>query len=249
MAYGLGVLKGMGITLRHFVDSYVVGDKDQPSAAGDLPQSAPSSMRGGMPLESGGIFTTEYPDERLPVPERFRALPFLVYDEEPDNERADFHGVRCTACGICAKVCPPQCIWIVQGSGDDGRPRAIATEFYIDASICMSCGFCAEYCPFDAIKMDHDYEISTYERKESWIFDIQELLHPTQYHAAIHPKDYAREVKEREAKEDAQARKVAAAAEAAAAPGQGVEDLEELKRRKAEARAKFLESRGKGDAG
>ena len=25
----------------------------------------------------------------------------------------------------------------------------------------MSCGFCAEICPFDAIKMDHVYELST----------------------------------------------------------------------------------------
>ena len=24
----------------------------------------------------------------------------------------------------------------------------------------MNCGLCAEYCPFDAIKMDHDYEIA-----------------------------------------------------------------------------------------
>jgi NADH-quinone oxidoreductase subunit I len=243
MAYGLGVIKGMGITFRHFVDSYVIGDKDQPSAAGDLPQR--SAIAGGMPLETGGVFTTEYPDERLPVPERFRALPFLVYDEEPDNERAHFDGVRCTACGICAKVCPPQCIWIVQGKGDDGRPRPIATEFYIDASICMSCGFCAEYCPFDAIKMDHEYEISTYERKESWVFKIQELLHPTQYHAALHPADYGREVEERRAKEEAQRRKEEAAAAAPAG-----EDLEELKRQKAEARRKFLESRGKaGGAG
>ena len=76
-----------------------------------------------------------------------------------------------TSCGICAKVCPPQCIWIVQGKGDDGRPRPLATEFYIDASICMSCGFCAEYCPFDAIKMGHEYELASYDRTTAHIWD------------------------------------------------------------------------------
>jgi NADH-quinone oxidoreductase subunit I len=246
MSLGRGVIRGMGITLRHFFDSYVIGDKLHPSAAGDLPQPGPESIKSGMPIAGGGIFTTEYPDERLAVPERFRALPFLLYEEETTGERAEFDGIRCTACGICAKVCPPQCIWIVQGKGDDGRPRPVATEFYIDASICMSCGFCAEYCPFDAIKMDHDFEISSYERHESWVYDIQELLHPVQYHAAIHPADWEREVEERRAKEEAQKRK----AQAAAAAAEGVdEDLEELKRKKAEARRKFLESRGKAEGG
>ena len=248
MAFGLGVIKGMGITLRHFIDTYVIGHNEQPSAAGDIPQLA-ARMKAGMPLELGGIFTAQYPEQKLPVPERFRALPFLLYEEGTEGERAEFDGIRCTACGICAKVCPPQCIWIVQGKGDDGRPRAIATEFYIDASICMSCGFCAEYCPFDAIKMDHDYEISSYERHESWVYDIQELLHPVAYHAAIHPEDYAREVREAKEKEEAARRK--AEAQAAKAAESDV-DMEELKRRKAEARRKFLESRGKspdGDGG
>lgn len=250
MAFGLGVVKGMGITLRHFVDSYVIGFKPQPSAAGDLP--APSAVIGGMPLTMGGMQTAQYPEEKLPVPERFRYLPFLVYDEEPDHERAHFDGIRCTACGICAKVCPPQCIWIVQGRGEDGKPRAVSSEFYIDASICMSCGFCAEYCPFDAIKMDHEYELSSYERHESWVYDLQELLHPVAYHAAIHPTDYARELAETHAKEEAKRQKEAAKAAAAADAG---EDPEAIKRQKAEARAKFLEDRARrkaaesGDAG
>jgi NADH-quinone oxidoreductase subunit I len=238
----------MGITLRHFVDSYVIGANEQPAAAGDIPQSA-ANMKGGMPLDLGGIFAVEYPDQKLPVPERFRAIPFLVYEESPESDRAEFDGIRCTACGICAKVCPPQCIWIVQGKGDDGRPRPIATEFYIDASICMSCGFCAEYCPFDAIKMDHEYEISSYERHESWVYDIQELLHPVEYHAAIHPADWSREVRETREKEEAKRQKEAAqAAQASAAADAGV-DLEELKRQKAEARRRFLESRGKPQDG
>lgn len=247
MALGMGVLRGLRITLRHFVHSYVSGFKEQPAMAGDLPFDAEvRGLQGGMPEGTLGLITSQYPEQKLPVPERFRYIPFLVYNEEADDERAAFDGIRCTACGICAKVCPPQCIWIVQGKGDDGRPRPVASEFYIDASICMSCGFCAEYCPFDAIKMDHDYEFSSYERRESWVFDLQELLHPAAYHAAIHPTDWRREVASRRAKEAAKA--AAEAKKRAAAVAGGEEDEEAARKRKEEARRQFLESKARREA-
>lgn len=246
MAFGRGALKGMRITMRRFIDTYRTGLIKQPSAAGDLPapgEAKADKLPAGMPDHVGGLMTTQYPDQRLPTPERFRYIPFLLFDEEADNERAKFDGIRCTACGICAKVCPPQCIWIVQGKGEDGKPRPVSSEFYIDASICMSCGFCAEYCPFDAIKMNHDYEFSSYERHESWVFDMQELLQPVAFHAALHPSDHAREVEEARAKEEALAKKAAAKAEAG-----NDADAEAAKAAKAEARKKFLEARAKKKA-
>ncbi|MER3459491.1 MAG: hypothetical protein C4309_13440, partial [Chloroflexota bacterium] len=57
----------------------------------------------------------------------------------------------------------------------------------------MNCGFCAEFCPFDAIKMDHDFELATYDRTTTNIFDLQRLLKPVSYYASIRPTDYARE--------------------------------------------------------
>lgn len=191
MAFGMGVVRGMAITLRHFFDTYTVGQNKQPSAAGDVPARAEATVAGkipaGMPTELGGIFTSQYPEQKLPVPERFRYIPFLLYEDDGQGERAAFDGIRCTACGICAKVCPPQCIWIVQGKGDDGRPRPVATEFFIDASICMSCGFCAEYCPFDAIKMDHDYELAAYDRTTHHIYDKKKLSKEFRYWQTIAP--------------------------------------------------------------
>ena len=83
---------------------------------------------------------------------------------------------RCTACGICAKVCPPQCIWIVRDKDEKGKPVTRPAEFYIDASICMSCGFCAEFCPFDAIKMNHDYELAVYDRYPQLVYNLS-LIH------------------------------------------------------------------------
>ena len=156
-----------------------------------------------MSHEGRGIFTIQYPDEKLPVPEEFRYIPFLIYDEGDDGEQS----VRCTSCGICAKVCPPQCIWIVRTTDPETkRPVPDPKEFYIDVDICMNCGFCSEYCPFDAIKMDHDYELSVYDRFDKNIYDKEKLLKPTAYYANIRPTNNAREEK---ARAEAEAKKAA----------------------------------------
>ena len=59
------------------------------------------------PITQEGLLTIQYPEERRLLPERFRYIPMLLWDTEKNED-------RCTACGICAKVCPPQCIWIVR---------------------------------------------------------------------------------------------------------------------------------------
>jgi NADH-quinone oxidoreductase subunit I len=146
---GLGILSGLWLTFRHFIDTYLedIGFKGKRYYSADGIASRSSG-------KTKGIFTVQYPEEKIPVPEEFRYIPFLVYEEGASGEKKQ----RCTSCGICAKVCPPQCIWIVRGTDPNtGRPVPAPSEFYIDVDICMNCGFCAEYCPFDAIKMDHDY--------------------------------------------------------------------------------------------
>ena len=70
----------------------------------------------------------------------------------------------------------------------------------------MNCGLCAEYCPFDAIKMDHDYEISVYDRQVNNIFDKERLSRPVSYYASIRPTNYARE---EAARAEAEAKKAA----------------------------------------
>lgn len=134
--------------------------------------------------KTDGLFTVEYPDERLPVYERFRVLPVLVYDDEDGN-------VRCTCCNICAKVCPPQCIWMTQAKSPKGNVVALPEDYYIDMDVCMNCGLCSEYCPFDAIKMDHNFEQSNYERHQTHIFSLQDLLVSSEYYAKTHPDAYA----------------------------------------------------------
>jgi NADH-quinone oxidoreductase subunit I len=108
---------------------------------------------------------------------------------------------RCTACGICSKVCPTQCIWITRKKDSEtGKPIPQSEEFYIDLDKCMNCGSCAEFCPFDAIKMDHDFEISTYERGTTHIYSKDQLGKPLDYYAKIRPENYRREEEARSIK-------------------------------------------------
>lgn len=183
--YGKGIWEGLKVTIKHFVMSYVddirFGKKRYYNEEGIKHRSS---------AEAEGIFTIQYPEEKLIAPEEFRFIPFLIYEEGPNGEQQD----RCTSCGICSKVCPPQCIWIVQTNNPEtGRPIPEPQEFFIDVDICMNCGLCAEYCPFDAIKMDHDFELSVYDRHETNIFNKARLSKPVSYYANIRPRNHQTE--------------------------------------------------------
>ena len=180
--YGTGLAKGLMLTLRHFVDSYIddirYGFRKYSHSVDNF------GVRQG--TQTKGVITVQYPDEKVAVPERFRFVPFLIIEDEDHPTRAGKDW--CTSCGICAKVCPPQCIWIVRGNDPDtGRPVPEPEAFFIDIDICMNCGYCAEYCPFDAIKMDHDYELASYDRTTHHIHDKEKLSKPNAYWRSIAP--------------------------------------------------------------
>jgi NADH-quinone oxidoreductase subunit I len=194
---GFGILKGLSVTLRRFLNTYWADLKWMGKK-----YYTQEGIANRMSKEASGIFTIQYPEEKQPVPEEFRFIPILLYEEGENGEKKD----RCTSCGICAKVCPPQCIWIVRTNDPQtGRPVPEPLEFYIDVDICMNCGFCAEYCPFDAIKMDHDYELSVYNRHAKNIYDKERLSKPVSYYAKIRPTNFAREEEARAATEAAKA--------------------------------------------
>jgi len=196
---GRGILQGLGVTLKHFLETYIEDIK-----AGRDRYFTEEGVQSRKETDTRGIFTVQYPEEKLPVPEEFRFMPFLVYDEGEDDEK----DVRCTACGICARVCPPQCIWITRAEDPEtGRPLTEPASFAIDVDMCMNCGLCAEYCPFDAIKMDHDYELSVYERKEENVFTLEKLLKPASYYQQIRPRNAEQEQKEREKTKKRKARR------------------------------------------
>ena len=211
--YGRGVLQGLAVTFKHFVNSYVDDIR-----FGMRKYSDPDNFGIRQGTKAAGSFTVQYPDEKIAVPERFRFIPFLVIEDadHPDRPGHDW----CTSCGICAKVCPPQCIWIVRGSDPKtNRPVPEPEAFYIDTDICMNCGFCAEFCPFDAIKMDHDYEMASYDRTLAHIHDKQKLSKDFSYWKKIAPTTAQEEMEARggwEHKDVIQARKKAERAAARA---------------------------------
>lgn len=196
--YGRGILRGMLVTIKHFAQTYL----DDAKWGSKRYQTKEGVAHRGS-YQSEGIFTVQYPEEKLIIPEEFRFTPFLIYDVDENGKQHD----RCTSCGICAKVCPPQCIWIVRTNDPEtGRPVPEPEKFFIDVDICMNCGLCAEFCPFDAIKMDHDFEMSVYDRHSRNILDKARLSKPASYYATIRPLNNEREEaarKEAEAKKSA----------------------------------------------
>jgi len=199
--FGSGILKGLSVTLKRFLDTYL----DDVAWWGRRYFKA-EGIAHRASKDTKGIFTVQYPEEKLLLPEEFRFIPFLVYDEKEGDKKE----IRCTSCGICAKVCPPQCIWIVRTNDPHtGRPVPEPAEFYIDADICMNCGFCAEYCPFDAIIMDHDFEIASTQRN---VYNMEQLLKPASYYKSIRPLNYQHNEDERQAKEAARKARAEASA-------------------------------------
>jgi len=243
--FGTGLLKGLGITLKHVRDTFTDDAQKTPSRYEGMVEQTANRRVIKQPLSQEGILTVQYPEEKRLLPERFRYIPMLLFDTEKNED-------RCTACGICAKVCPPQCIWIVRDT-KDGKPVPRPAEFFIDATVCMSCSFCVEFCPFDAIKMNHDFELASFERYPNLVYDKAELTVPLEYYAALWPTQFAEEqvriAAEAEAERQraeqkaaaADAKKAAAEAKAAApaagATVSGADRAAELKRKAQEAAA------------
>jgi NADH-quinone oxidoreductase subunit I len=162
------------------------------------------------------LTTVSYPEQRVPTVENARVFPFLVYDG------ADWEaGMRCVACQICEKECPPKCIYIEKSKDKKpdyvGKMQIYPARFDIDISVCMSCQICVEVCPFEAIKMDTQFELATDDRFGGLLLDRHQLAKSNEYYHEIHPTE-ATEVDARLAEEKAKVEaKNRAAAEAAAA--------------------------------
>src|SRR5438309_5754214 len=166
----------------------------------------------GSYFEKDRLTTVQYPEERSPLPENYRNFPFLIYDGNDPQA-----GLRCVACQICEKECPPQCIYIVKSKDKKpdyiGKPQFYPAVFDIDVSVCMSCQICVEVCPFDAIKMDTEFELSHTDRFGGLLLNKHQLAKSNEYYRKIHPNEAA-EVDGRLAAEKA---KVEAKARTAAA--------------------------------
>ena len=177
----------------------------------------------GSYVEKDRLTTVQYPEERHTLPEASRVFPILLYDGDDAAK-----GLRCVACQICEKECPPRCIHIEKSKDKKpdfvGKQQFYPAVFDIDVAVCMSCQICVEVCPFDAIRMDKVFELSTSDRFGGLLWTKEQLSKPNEYYQKIHPMEAA-ETDERRVKElaEAQAKAAAAAAKAAqtASPAPG----------------------------
>lgn len=101
-----------------------------------------------------GSQTTKYPQIPEAAPARFRGKPQLISD-------------KCTYCGECVAVCPPNVIWL---SGENDEKTL--TLSYCG---CIFCGRCEEVCPYGAIKLTQEYELAS-KSKEDLLTSIRRKL-------------------------------------------------------------------------
>lgn len=98
--------------------------------------------------------TRQYPEDQPVLPPRSRGRIILTSD--PDGQE------RCVACGLCAAVCPVDCIAMAKDEHQDGR--WYASEFRVNFARCIFCGLCEEACPTSAIQLTPDFHLATANR-------------------------------------------------------------------------------------
>ena len=94
--------------------------------------------------------TVQYPDEQMPIPERYRGIHYLEQD-------------KCIECNACARACPIDCISME--AVRHGKELEWIS-FTIDYQKCMFCELCVSPCPADCIHMGTEFAFVTEDRSE-----------------------------------------------------------------------------------
>jgi NADH-quinone oxidoreductase subunit I len=108
--------------------------------------------------------TVQYPHDTVKMPERFRGHIKLVLDPETGLS-------RCTACNLCVRACPSECIH-VEGEKKEGAKKKSVTTYELNFTTCSLCGSCIEACPSDAIEFSKDYNVVARDRRQFENMDL-----------------------------------------------------------------------------
>jgi NADH-quinone oxidoreductase subunit I len=99
----------------------------------------------------------EYPEVPAKVQPRYRGRLELLRDAQGE--------IICTCCMACVKACPTNAISIVSGK-KEGRKTRIPECYNFELERCVFCGFCVESCAFNAIALNHQFELAVYNRED-----------------------------------------------------------------------------------
>lgn len=162
--------------------------------------------------------TEKYPENRetVHVPERFRAILELKYNEQGEH--------KCIACGMCERSCPNGTIKLTTKMVDtaDGKKKKKLERYQYDLGSCTFCQLCVTNCPTNAIAFSNDFEQAVFTRDKL----VKKLNYlPEKEEPAPSPEELARIAAEREAK-IAAAKAAAAAKKAAAEAAQAIDNAE-----------------------
>ena len=111
--------------------------------------------------------TISYPEEKMPIGPRYRAVHEMKRLWESDTE-------RCIGCGLCEKICISNCIRIDTKVDENNRKEV--SEYTINLGRCIFCGYCAEVCPELAITHGGEYENASDQREH--FLDYDAMLTP-----------------------------------------------------------------------
>jgi NADH-quinone oxidoreductase subunit I len=133
----------------------------------------------GMALTLSRMFshavTIQYPTERRPIAPGFRGQHALAKNQEGK--------AKCVGCGLCAAICPSQCIQIFREKGKVAR-------YEVDVLRCIFCGFCVEACPYGAVVLTENFEYSNYSKEALYLTKDNLLSNWDKYMAGKKGEDY-----------------------------------------------------------
>lgn len=113
--------------------------------------------------------TLQYPTQKQAMSPRYRGL-------------IDLDPAKCVSCGQCVKICPTNCLALIQKQAALDQKKELES-FKYRIELCCFCGLCAQACPTAAIYMNKIYEVASFNRKELVI----NLLDPEKYAEWAHP--------------------------------------------------------------